>query len=153
MTMKAMSGLAVAVFAAAAGAQTLPEQAPARRPDGTIIYPGQAGARAGAADQTPVTRPDGTVVRPGTAGVLPPGTPEAVPARRPDGSVVYPPAAVERQRAPSSAVGDSARGAEERERRRQETQQAIEERAARARREREAAASSPARQLPSTSPR
>jgi hypothetical protein len=150
--MKAGAGLLVAILAATSAAvaqtQTLPEQVPTRRPDGTMIYPGQAGGVSGP-DQSTVVRPDGSHVRPGTAGA-PVGTSEAVPVRRPDGSVVYPPPATDRQRAPSSAVGDSARGADERERRRQETQQAIDERTERARREREAAATSPARQVPST---
>jgi len=148
--MKTRAGLAAATLAlgvSATVAQTLPEQAPARRPDGTIVYPGQAGGVSGP-DQATVNRPDGSAVRSGTAGAA--AGPEAASVRRPDGSVVHPPPATERQRAPSSALGDSARGADERERRRLETQQAMEERAERARREREAAASRPARQVPPT---
>ena len=147
-TRHALTALIAAIGTSAALAQTLPEQVPTRRPDGSIIHPDTAGS-AKATEPASGTRPDGSLVHPNAAGITP-NVPEAVPVRRPDGSVVYPAAPDTRQRGPSSSGADSLYRAEDRERTRQETQRAAEERIDRSRREREAASSSPARQIPST---
>jgi hypothetical protein len=134
-------------FAASAafGQSTIPEQAPVKRPDGSVVYPATAGSVQSAPEPAAAMRPDGTVVRPNAAGI--PGTgSDPVPVRRPDGTVVYPQAPV--QRAPSISTGDSR--ADERERTRQQAQQAAEERIDQSRREREAASARPARQIPPT---
>ena len=137
----------VAAFAASGAiAQTIPEQVPVKRPDGTIIYPSAAGSRQ-SVEAVPAMRPDGSVVRPNAAGITP-NAPEAVPVRRPDGTVVYPAAPDSRQRGPSSTAADSTYRAEERERMRQDAQRAAEERVDKSRAEREAATARPARQIP-----
>jgi hypothetical protein len=144
MTNKFWQGALVAAFAASGAiAQTVPEQVPVKRPDGTVIYPSAAGSRQ-SVEAVPAMRPDGTVVHPNAAGIVP-NAPEAVPVRRPDGTVVYPVAPDSRQRGPS----DNTYRAEERERMRQEAQRAAEERVDNSRAEREAAAARPARQIPS----
>ena len=137
-----------ALAATGAIAQTVPEQVPVKRPDGTIIYPSAAGSRQ-SVEPVPAMRPDGSVVRPDAAGIMP-NAPEAVPVRRPDGTIVYPAAPDSRQRGPSSSAADSTYQAEERERRRQDAQRTAEERVDKSRAEREAAAARPARQLPPT---
>jgi len=129
-------------------AQTVPEQVPVKRPDGTTIYPSAAGSRQ-SVEAVPAVRPDGSVVRPNAAGIVP-SAPEAVPVRRPDGTVVYPAAPDSGQRGPSSTAADSTYRAEERERMRQDAQRSAEERVDRSRRERDAAVTTPARQLPPT---
>jgi len=142
--------LAGALAASAAfGQTTMPDQAPVKRPDGSIVHPATAGSAQSAPEPAAAMRPDGTVVRPNAAGI--PGTAsDPVPVRRPDGTVVHPPAPV--QRAPSISAGDSR--ADERERTRQQAQQAAEERIDQSRREREAASERPARQIgPTTVPR
>lgn len=134
-------------FAASAafGQSTIPEQAPVKRPDGSVVYPATAGSVQSAPEPAAAMRPDGSVVRPNAAGI--PGTvSDPVPVRRPDGTVVYPQAPV--QRAPSISAEDSR--ADERERTRQQAQQAAEERIDQSRREREAASARPARQAPPT---
>ena len=144
------AALAGAFVASAAFGQTLPDQVPVKRPDGSIVHPATAGSVESAPEPAAAMRPDGTVVRPNAAGIT--GTvSDPVPVRRPDGSVVYPQQAPV-QRAPSISTTDSR--AEERERMRQQAQQAAEERIDQSRREREAASTSPARQIaPTTLPR
>jgi hypothetical protein len=138
-------------FAASAafGQTTIQEQAPVKRPDGSIVHPATAGSVQSAPEPAAAMRPDGTVVRPNAAGIT--GTvSDPVPVRRPDGTIVYPQPPV--QRAPSISTGDSR--AEERERTRQQAQQAAEERIDQSRRERDAASERPARQVaPTTLPR
>jgi hypothetical protein len=138
-------------FAASAafGQPTIQEQAPVKRPDGSIVHPATAGSVQSAPEPAAAMRPDGTVVRPNAAGIT--GTvSDPVPVRRPDGTIVYPQPPV--QRAPSISTGDSR--AEERERTRQQAQQAAEERIDQSRRERDAASERPARQVaPTTLPR
>lgn len=138
-------------FAASAafGQTTIQEQAPVKRPDGSIVHPATAGSVQSAPEPAAAMRPDGTVVRPNAAGIT--GTAsDPVPVRRPDGTIVYPQPPV--QRAPSISTGDSR--AEERERTRQQAQQAAEERIDQSRRERDAASERPARQVaPTTLPR
>jgi hypothetical protein len=142
------AALVAALAASGAIAQTVPEQVPVRRPDGTIIYPSAVGSQQ-SGEVVPAMRPDGSVVRPNAAGIVP-NAPEAVPVRRPDGSVIYPAAPESRQRAPSSTAADSAYRAEERERMRQDAQRSAEERIDRSRSERDAATTNPARQVPPT---
>jgi hypothetical protein len=138
--------LAGAFAASAVFGQTVPDQVPMKRPDGTIIHPAAAGSVQTAPEPAAAVRPDGTVVRPNAAGIT--GTAsDPVPVKRPDGTVVYPQPPV--QRAPSISAGDSR--SEERERMRQQAQQAAEERIDQSRREREAAVTSPARQIAPTS--
>jgi hypothetical protein len=138
-------------FAASAafGQTTIQEQAPVKRPDGSIVHPATAGSVQSAPEPAAAMRPDGTVVRPNAAGIT--GTvSDPVPVRRPDGTIVYPQPPV--QHAPSISTGDSR--AEERERTRQQAQQAAEERIDQSRRERDAASERPARQVaPTTLPR
>jgi hypothetical protein len=137
--------LAGAFAASAAVGQTVPDQVPVKRPDGSIIYPAAAGSVQSAPEPAAAMRPDGTVVRPNAAGIT--GTvSDPVPVKRPDGTVVHPQPPV--QRAPSISTGDSR--ADERERTRQQAQQAAEERIDQSRREREAASANPARQIPPT---
>jgi hypothetical protein len=137
--------LAGACAASAAVGQTVPDQVPVKRPDGSIIYPAAAGSVQSAPEPAAAMRPDGTVVRPNAAGIT--GTvSDPVPVKRPDGTVVHPQPPV--QRAPSISTGDSR--ADERERTRQQAQQAAEERIDQSRREREAASANPARQIPPT---
>jgi hypothetical protein len=129
-------------FAASAafGQMKVPEQAPVKRPDGSIVYPAAAGSVQSAPEPAAAMRPDGTVVRPNAAGI-PGSAPDPVPVRRPDGTVVYPQPPV--QHAPSISAGDNR--ADERERTRQQAQQAAEDRIDQSRREREAASERPAR--------
>ena len=136
--------LAGAFAASAAIAQTVPEQVPAKRPDGSVVHPDAAGS--GAAEQGSALRPDGSVVRPDAAGITR-TAPDPITVRRPDGTVVHSRPDVQ---PPRSSPATDAR-AEERERMRQQAQQAAEERIERSRREREAAGSSPARQVAPTS--
>ena len=62
--------LAGAFAASAAFGQTMaPEQAPVKRPDGSIVYPATAGSAESAPEPAAAMRPDGTVVRPNAAGI------------------------------------------------------------------------------------
>jgi hypothetical protein len=149
MTNKLSQAALLAAFAASAAiAQTVPEQVPVKRPDGTVVYPSAAGSRQ-SVEAVPATRPDGSVVPPNAAGIVP-NAPEAAPVRRPDGTVVYPAAPDSDQRGPSPTAADSTYRAEERERMRQDAQRSAEERIDRSRRERDAAITNPARQIPPT---
>ena len=145
MDRQALVALIVAAASSSALAQTVPEQVPVRRPDGSVVYPNTSGT-VNAPEAVPALRPDGSVVHPNAAGIQP-NAPEAVPVRRPDGSVVYPAAPDTRKRPPSVTSGESVYRAEERERTRQEAQRSASERVDQSRREREAASTSPARQI------
>ena len=140
------AALAGAFAASAAfGQMMVPEQAPVKRPDGSVVHPATAGSVQSAPEPAAAMRPDGTVVRPNAAGIT--GTvSDPVPVRRPDGTVVHPQVPVERT--PSISTTDSR--ADERERMRQQTQQSAEERIDQSRREREAASERPARQIAPT---
>jgi hypothetical protein len=103
--------LAGAFVAAAAFGQTMPDQVPVKRPDGSVIHPATAGSAQNAPEPASAIRPDGSVVRPNAAGVT--GTAsDPVPVKRPDGTVVHPQPTT--QRAPSAAATDTR--ADERER-------------------------------------